>query len=208
MKHTNLLLFTFLFLFTGCFSLQTPSRAKSKEVDVQIITDSKSKEAGIHVRLYSPVYATGDNAGEVNISIVNLLEEEVFIEVTGLGKLGYSFRRFDKDGEIMAMAGGSGSFTVFPDNTRLLKRLHGASKDKNGKLGTCGCGFTTIKGKLKDKLDLKKWIGADTKISVSITGYLRKNGKQFSKYVTIPIKIINAQPEDSANSATASPADL
>jgi len=114
--------------------------------------------------------------------ISNLLEEEVFVEVTGLDSLGYHLE--SKHG---GFALGGGTFVLFPTNTALLKRLHAASY-QDGKAMLCGCCFARIESSIgKDVLDIGHARGT---VDVWIRGYYRKTGKHFSESIKLPIEIV------------------
>lgn len=198
----------FLFL-AGCSSLQTspspepsssgsstlPSRSDS---EVKVLLNPQSDEACIAVIVNPTVRATGDKKGEVQITIINLLDEEVFIEVTEFDSLSFYFSYRSVDGKAFASLSGGGAFTAFPDNTRLLKRLHTTVVDDKGKRFTCACARAHIRGKLGDaRTDLKDCIhrpGAKTTVSIPVTGYLRNSGRVFSEYIRVTIEITD-RPE-------------
>jgi hypothetical protein len=166
------------------------SGAESERAQVPFFFDSESAKEGILVQVQGPVQASGEKAGQVTVIVSNLLQEEVFIEVTGLEQFGYEFRQPAANGRPGGCAFGGGGGPMWPDNLRLLKRLH-ASTYTNGELSTCGCAMAWLKGTVgAADLDLKDWIGADTKIRVQIGGYLRRNGKAFGKELELPIRIV------------------
>ncbi len=92
---------------------------KNRVPSIKLLTDSKSKEKGLLLTYPKQIPFQGPGAGEVPISVVNLLDEEVFIEVTGNESLGCSLEFWNG-----GFSGGGGGGTFFPDNTNLLKRLH------------------------------------------------------------------------------------
>ena len=203
MKCTNLLLLGALFLLPGCLPPRTLP-PQSEDVEIKVFTDKQTDEAGILVQVTSPVSASGDKMGEVRITIVNHLEEEVFVEVTGFDRIGYEFGRLDAEGDETAWA--LHSNLVFPGNTYLLKRLQGAWRLNNRERVTCGCSVAFIEGRLDTRgIDLREWIGAEAKVSIPITGYLRKTGRRFSKRVDLPITITNGQQSPEGDALKAAP---
>ena len=196
------LLSSSLLLVAGCTSLQS----QADNVEVPILLDGENGRAGILVKVNDTVPASGKRAGEVRITIINRLEEEVFVAVTGFDCLGHDFTLFDNEGNETGWAGGGGAYAVFPDNTHHLKRLHGSSRDEDGKVFTCGCCVAFITGKLAlDDLDLKEWIGADAKVSIPINGYLRRNGQHFYEIVDVPIEIVDGQQSPAGDVLKAAP---
>ena len=155
---------------------------KMKTPSITLLTDPDSQKKGLLVTCPSKIPLTGENAGKVPIRVVNLLDEEVFLEVTGSESLSYSLEHWNG-----GSSGGGGSFTIFPDNTNLLKRLH-ASSYRDGKIFTCGCCITRINGRLDpDVLDVGRARGT---VTVRIRGFYRNSGKYFSESVDLPIELV------------------
>jgi hypothetical protein len=195
MKHdwilcSNLLLAIAL---SGCSSLPVAEVPESADVPVFLAGTAQTNGIGVSVR--SPVYTSGTNAGLVQITVANLLEEEVFLEVTGFDDLGYTIESTDPD-EIY-YTGGGGSITVFPDNTHMLKRLHGSTRMKDGSLATCGCAVAFIRGKVNfGPPDVDVPTETKVTITIPIAGYLRSNGKHFWGSVEVPIETREGQQEN------------
>ncbi|MCY2931638.1 MAG: hypothetical protein NTV86_19530, partial [Planctomycetota bacterium] len=57
---------------------------KEKNPSIRLFTDPKTAGKGLLVTCTKNVSATGPQAGVVDIAVTNLLEEEVFLEVTGM----------------------------------------------------------------------------------------------------------------------------
>ena len=193
MKYSIFLLLGVLVVLTGCASLEIWP-LQSDETEVKFLLDTDSNEPGILVMIDTPINASADNAGEINITVVNLMKDEIFVEVTDFNNLGHEFIKEGDNEE--AWSGRGGEYGTFPDNMKLLKRLHGASRNENGELSTCNCGIAKFKGKmdLRD-IDLREWVGADTKVWVPITVYLRRNGRHYYDILQVPVKIINDRSE-------------
>jgi hypothetical protein len=189
MKPSFSYLLAILF-FTGCAT----SSPKESEVGVTILTDPKAKESGIFVKVNSNITATGDGIGEVYILFVNLMEEEVFLEITGFDSLGW---------KLNSGFGGSGGVEwVFPDNMNHLKRLHGATRSEDGHLLSCGCSMVNVKGKLElEGVNLEEWVGEKATITIPVNGYIRKNGQRFHEWVELPIQIVHGQQNTAPNPA-------
>ncbi|WFB37497.1 hypothetical protein P3T73_06960 [Kiritimatiellota bacterium B12222] len=182
MKPAISYLMAILFL-TGCAT----SSLRESEEGVTILTDPKAKETGIFVKVNSNVTATGDGIGEVNILFVNLMEEEVFLEITGFDSLGWELNTGPE--------GSGGVEWVFPDNINHLKRLHGSTRSKDGNLLSCGCSMVNVKGKLElEGVNLEEWVGEKATVTIPVNGYIRKNGQKFHEWVELPIKIVHGQP--------------
>jgi len=191
-----------LLLLAGCKSV----RSQTDNAEVPILLDGKDGRTGILLKVNDTVLASGKREGEVRITIINRLEEEVFIAVTGFDCLGHDLTLFDKEGNETGWAGGGGDYMVFPDNTHHLKRLHGSSRGEDGKRFTCGCSIAFITGKLDlEDLDLKEWIGAKAMVSIPISGYLRTNGQHFSEIVDVPIEIVDGQQSPAGDVLKAAP---
>ncbi len=118
------------------------------------------------------------------ITIVNLLKEEVFLEVTDHDDLSYHLKQ-DRN---IAFGGGGG---FGGDNESLLKRLH-ACTYKDGKPQMFWGVMASIPGKIDfgENLPLSQWIGAKATIEVFPRGFYRANGKEFSMRVEMPVEII------------------
>ncbi len=161
---------------------------EEQEPSIRLITDPESKEKGLVVTCHDKVYAKGKNAGLVWIAVANSLEEEVFLEVTDFELGGYDIE--SKDGSWCSAMGVQ--MIGFPDNTRLLKRLHASSYNGGSRL-TCGCAVTRLKGTLgADVLDKAPARGT---VTVWLSGHYRNNGKRFSEFAKVSIKIVDAAEE-------------
>ena len=127
----------------------------------------------------------GKSIIKVGFTISNLLEEQVFVTVTGYDRLSCNLR--SEDGHLALIGGGGG--VAFPDNTELLKRLHGSSYD-TGERWTCGCASVHITGGIPIPTDyVSDLVGAYGELSIRITGFFLKNGEDFSETIVIPIRI-------------------
>ena len=121
--------------------------------------------------------------------MVNLLEEEIFLEVPKVELLSYSLEHWGG-----GSSGGGGGRIIFPDNANLYKRMHATSYGK-GKKFTCGCCITRINGKLDDEaLDAGRARGT---VTLRLSGFYRNSGKHFSESVDLPIELI--QNEETTN---------
>lgn len=174
------------------------SEDKKREPSIRILTDRRDKVKGLLVTCPSKIPFRGKGAGEIPISVVNLLAEEVFLEVTEVQSLGYSLKLWNGG---FSMGGGGGRI-MFPDNTNLLKRLHATGYGKEEKF-TCGCCVTRINGMLdSDALDAGRARGT---VTVSIRGFYRNSGKRFSESVDLPIELVdkvNVQEADGITPTT------
>lgn len=155
---------------------------QEEKPSIRIVTDSKEEGKGLLVTCPRKVPFQGEGAFEVPISVVNFLDEEVFLEVTDMKSLGYSLEHWDG-----GFSGGGGRFTIFPDNTSLLKRLH-ATDYREGKRFTCGCCVTRINGKLdSDRLHAGRARGT---VTVWIRGFYRNTGIHFSESVDLSVELV------------------
>lgn len=158
---------------------------KSRIPTIKLLA-GKSNERGLLLTWPKKIPFRGDGAGQIPISVVNLLDKEVFIEVTGVESLSYSLEPWNG-----GYCGGGGGFTIFPDNANLLKRLH-ATHYTNGKGFTCGCCIAVINGKLgAQALAFGRARGT---VTVWIRGFYRNSGKYFSESIELPIELV--EPED------------
>lgn len=177
-------------LLSGC-TAPPAATTRPGEADVAVFTRAEPGRGGILVEVAGPVHVSGAKAGQVPIQITNLLTEEVFVEVTGFDDLAWEFKRGEIGSGSNRFSFGGGGKIMLPDNTRLLKRLHAAQVDKEGRIGQCGCAVHFTTGQIGcPPGELKKWIGADTKVRVPVVGYLRRNGREFSVTLEIPIQLI------------------
>ncbi|QTN33443.1 WG repeat-containing protein [Akkermansiaceae bacterium] len=160
---------------------------KSRIPTIRILTKISGDEKGLLVTCPPKIPFQGKGAGEIPISVVNLLEEEIFLEVPEVQSLSYSLKHWSG-----GFSGGGGSRIIFPDNANLYKRMHATSYGK-GKKFTCGCCITRINGKLDDDaLDAGRARGS---VTLRLEGYYRNSGKHFSESIDLPIELIeNEQP--------------
>jgi hypothetical protein len=166
--------------------------ADKKSVLVQI--DPAVRDKGLNV--VGPIRVSAKDGWPAGfaVTVVNLLEEEVFLTVRSveLQNLGYRLAHELSDGMFMGIAGsGSAPSAMCPDNTGLLKRLHACSY-KEGRPLPCGCAVARVQGTLgdaDDSLDLSTAVGSKGTVTLPIKGYFRANGEEFSKDVEIPILI-------------------
>ena len=148
---------------------QTPS--------IRLFTDAKTAGKGLLVTCMKRVQAKGPHAGEVAVTVANLLDEEVFVDVSGIRWLGGSFEA--KDGTEYV---GGGSFA----DGNLLKRLH-AAVYRGEKPVVCGCCVAHIPGWVpSDVLAMGKVRG---QVDVWLHGYYRNTGKAFNESVRLPVEI-------------------
>jgi hypothetical protein len=153
-----------------------------KSPTIVVLTDPDSKEKGLLISWPKKIPFKGENAGKLPIRVSNLLDEEVFLEVTETESLSYSLDYWSG-----GFAGGGGSFTIFPDNTNLLKRLHATSYSK-GKRFTCGC----CGARINATLDANALQGGRARgtVTVMISGFYRNSGKRFYESVELPIELV------------------
>lgn len=165
------------------------------EQGITVVIDTKVPGKGLRVFAPKQISASGKKHETVLFTVMNLLEEEVFLTVQGLEftAIGYTIEKEDKD-DLVKFEVGGGLGVFFPDNTGLLKRLHACAYDETGKARPCGCSIAgivgTIGGSDDDDLDLSKWVGAKCTVTLPIKGYFRANGKEFSTSVEMPIRIV------------------
>ncbi len=133
---------------------------------------------------------SGETQVKVSISVVNLLEEDVFLTVENTNFAHLTFNGTIFRSEEATRVYGGGSFT---SDEGLLKRL-GACFYKEGKPYFLRDSFAEISGMLDlDTFDPKDVVRAEGKTTVPINGYLRKNGKMFSELVDIPVTIVKKE---------------
>jgi hypothetical protein len=174
-----------------CFAAIASGEPKEKRGDAEKATlivhlANDGTDHGLRFDYPKAISASAGKSAKVPIVISNLLEEEVFLEVTDYDDLGY------KLGDVgTSWAAGGGSVVGFPDNARLLKRLHASSYMK-GKAFTCGCATAFISAHVAFDQDvsLKEFIGLDCRIKVTLKGYYRRNGNEFEKSVELPVEIV------------------
>lgn len=162
---------------------------------VKLLTDPKDQSRGLLILHNRQVAAKGEQAGALNLTVTNCLEEEVFLNVSGFESIGCILD--SADGGVFA---GGGGFILSPDNVGLLKRLH-ASTYKNQQRFTCGCATARIKGKLMEgAVTMGRARGHAT---VIISGFYRNNGRAFSELIDLPIEILDQPNEQNATPSTA-----
>jgi hypothetical protein len=162
------------------------TRENRAEMVVHLTPDGKNK--GLLLTYPKTISASSVTAGKpvtFPILIVNLLEEEVFVEVTHYDHLSYDLRF---DAYNFASGGGVGSSA---DNRRLLKRLH-ACWYKGGKPSPSDRAAADISGKVDfaGAMPLSDFIGAKATIGFPLRGFYRTNGKEFTKDVEMPVEIV------------------
>ena len=174
--------------------LAISSRADEAEGDAQ---DEKGIEVfcgpvegrrGLKVIFPAEIRATETDETKVTFKVVNLLEEQVFLEVTGIEILDYTLSLDSNDDTAIVSEVLGGTEVIFPDNTKLLKRLH-ATTYKDEESFTCGCAIARITTTFRCE-DFASWIGATGTITLNISGYKRSDGASFSKTVDVPISIV------------------
>lgn len=186
-------LFIFLFLaivqLPGCSSLRSESKL-SEPAKVKILTDPNTAEAGILVQVVSPVMCSGEKAGEIDIVVTNFLDEDVFVEVAGhrVEHVGKYFRRMDANGDVKAILVSSG-FCADRGLTKHLLRSH----VRDGRRTLSDDCVAHIRARLGSTADMDRWIGADTRVSFPISGYLVNRRKWFHENAELPITLLKDQ---------------
>ncbi len=164
-----------------------PDRNTVDTTEARMVVHLSSKGTDKGISLVYPAELSSTSARPVKFPfrVVNLLEEELFLEVTEHDDLSFEL------GENGHWAFGGGSAIGFPDNASLLKRLH-ACECKDGKARPCGCAMAFITAKIDfgEEISLNNWIGEKAIITVVLKGYYRANGKEFEKTVKLPVKIV------------------
>jgi hypothetical protein len=156
--------------------------AEEANPSIKILIGKDAKGKGLRVTYPSKIPFEGEGAGEIPLTVVNLLEDDVFLEVTGNESCGASLDYWNG-----GFFGGGGSFTIFPGNTNLLKLVH-ATRYKGDESFTCGCCITRTKAKINPAA-LKSGRARGT-VSVSFAGYYRSTGKHFFEIVDLPIELV------------------
>ena len=179
MKPVSLILFLLLPMMSWTQS-DPPKENKEKEPpSIQLFSESKGAGKGLLVEIVAPVDVPAAGKTVFSYRITNLLEEEVFVELPDeCAMLVYD----GPDGS--AIGGGVGS--IFPDNLKLLKRLH-ASSYKTGERFTCGCATVTRTA----TVDLPVTATAKGKATITLilSGFYRSTGKDFHNTIELPLPI-------------------
>ena len=181
MKTTS---FIFLLLaVTISYSADAPETPKEPPT-ILLFSDAAKAGKGLLIMILGPVELPANHKPKITYRIVNLMEEEVFVEVPTDQQLGHTYEL--DDGESHSGSGGGGAETVFPDNVNLLKRLH-ATSYRNGKRSTCGCAIADVDA----SIELPEFATAKgkTTVTIHIKGFYRSNGKPFSEYIDLPLPL-------------------
>ncbi|NJK91723.1 MAG: hypothetical protein HC904_07815 [Blastochloris sp.] len=156
---------------------------------IKILLPEEKLQQGIQVSSLPSLSARDDKPQKFSFTVMNLFEDEIFLEVTNFEDVGIFIRG---DG---ISSGRGGKSTVFPDNTNLLKRLHSSKKQENGSFVPCGCcmvsisGSTTVPSKLFSDVNIDSLKKVSFTMNLTFRGYFRKTGKQFIGSVEIPVRI-------------------
>ncbi len=162
-------------------------KAERANPSIVILQDPASKEKGLLVTCPRTIPFNGAKAGQIPIQVINRLDEEVFLEVTGHESLDYALETWEG-----GSTSGGGGVVIFPDNTQLLKRLHATHYSEQGDF-TCGCCSTVIRSTIpSDALESGRARGT---VGLRISGYYRKSGKEFFELVELPIELVEAAVE-------------
>lgn len=158
------------------------AKEKVRKPSILLLNDPATTEAGLVVTCPKKINCKDEKTVKIAIRVLNLLEDEVFISVTGFGSLGCSLEFWDGGFYI-----GGGSFTLFPDNTQSLKRLHAATRIGD-KRSTCGCCLSTINA----EIDVSQFGPGRARgtVSVPISGFYRNSGQSFYETIELPIELV------------------
>jgi hypothetical protein len=182
----------------GSPSLSQDTRQPSAQAHARtatlVLPSDASGDKGLSIVGPVEVHASEQWPVKVSITVVNLLEEEVFLAVEGLelSRLHYEVNLELPGGGDMEYLGSGGTVAVFPDNTALLRRLH-ACQYQDDKPRPCGCAMATLQASIGDRdddLNLHTAIGCQGTMTVPIKGYFRATGKAFSEAAKVPIIIV------------------
>ena len=191
----KVILTTFI-LGLACITLLAEQKEASVPT-IHLFSDGKDDEEGLKITLQQTEYAGNTTEKvEFKVLIVNRLLEEVFVEVTRLDEAAISISADDG----MMATGGSGAF--WPDNVRLLKRLHASTISQDGKRSSCGCSMVTVTQSAE--VNLSHWIGTTGNLSFRVTGFYRSSGKEFSEKIDLSFSI--KEPTKSEQGGTVQPA--
>jgi hypothetical protein len=166
----------------------TDKRNPTTQAAIKVITDPNDKGRGLHVYAGGQIHAKGPEAGKFSIDVVNLTEQEIFLEVTD-PFFGVGIQKKAGDAQIPGpgrrFAGGA---IMFPDNTKLLKRLHRGILGKDG-WTSCGCALATIDGQIDTEF-LSKYVGWTAAVSVNLVWYSRSTGERFRERANVLFEIV------------------
>ena len=158
--------------------------------EIKVLLPGDKPQEGIQIT-DGPTFSVREaKPQDFRFTVVNLFEDEIFLEVTNFADVGISVRG---DG---FSAGGGGTVTGFPDNTNLLKRLHRSSKAEDGSFVSCGCSMVSISGAATvpagflSRKGIEELRKAGFTIDLTFTGYFRETGQQFFGSVELPVKIM------------------
>ena len=151
---------------------------------LRIAAELKGAEPGILVEAPKTISASARPEGQFVFRIVNMLDEEVFVEVTE-----YDAIAVDLDHPKAAETGMRLSLRSRFPNTALLKRLHASRVHEDGKRITCRCGVARVTVQLGVD-DLKQWVGGKGTMNIPVRGFYRSNGEAFEGKVKLPVEIV------------------
>ncbi|MEX2213596.1 MAG: hypothetical protein WD768_05685 [Phycisphaeraceae bacterium] len=151
--------------------------------NVAVLTEPTQQDRCIHLIAPDTLSASAEPPAPFELTLMNYLEEQVFIETDGHINL-----RIVISEPRGAMVKG-GWYMVFPDNFHRLKRLHASIYNRDGKRSTCGCATVLINARVT-AVDLRPWVGSNAKVSIPVTGYLRSTGRRFHKTVDVDVRIV------------------
>lgn len=149
---------------------------------IPIITERGSKKKGLHLIWPRRIAGTGERAGRFAISVINYLDEDVFLATTGFQGLSYSLKSWSG-----GSSSGGGGWGWRRPQLQLVPR----TRQEDDLEGRCGCGTTRLSASLPESaLGDERARGT---VSVKISGYYRSNGKAFSEWIKLPIELIEEE---------------
>lgn len=137
---------------------------------IVLFSATEAPKAGLKVEILEPVVWTSDTHATFTYRITNCLDDEVFVQVQDLHKVGANY-----EGPEGSAGGGVGSGVEWPHNRILLKRLLSG-----------GCCCSTVEVKASTDVPFFATDKGKTTVSISVSGFLRSTGKQFIEEIEIP----------------------
>jgi len=154
-----------------------------KAPTINIFTDSKTAGKGLLLLFPDEISVSAKQPGQFTFRVVNTLEEEVFLRVTGFDETSWTLR--DDDGF------GAAAGKVTEGRTNLYQLLT-AARYEDGKARFIAPCFAKINGQLYSfgKMVSPSWVGKQVELSIMISGFYRASGRLFHETVDLRLTVV------------------